>query len=369
VKRFKSIDIFRGFILLEMVWVHICSWWLKEDDLWLSTIPIPYVDRVAGPGFVFIAGISITLFVRSRLKKVNITDEYTKQMVRNEYYLRSIFLFLVAFGYNIGVAILFKNPALVWTWFVVFTIAVSLLMAWPLFKTPKLLRLFFAILFWIINYFVLSSLLPFQGQENLSGFIFHILYNNLDLDPILSFFSFLIIGTVVGDILFEVYQYDDKIERRLRLKNKLLFPSLFIGITLIILSFIYGYPHTLNLTSFSWISFSLGANLVLLTILIAIEEFDIIKTDKNYRFLYFFSFYSLTIYLSHNLLYFLFLRQLPWILSILLNIGTIILIGLIFRATYQSSWRNNISLKFQLGRLAKNITIRIEKRKKRGIKG
>ncbi len=111
----------------------------------------------------------------------------------------------------------------------------------------------------------------------------------------------------------------------------------------------------------------MGTNLVLITILIAIEEFEIIKTDKNYRFLYYFSFYSLTIYLSHNLLYFIFLQRLPWIILILLNVGTIILLGLIFRAIYQSSWRNNVSLKFQLGKLAENITLRIEKRKKTEI--
>jgi len=365
MKRFKSIDVFRGFILLEMVWVHLCAWWLREEDLWLSIIPIPYIDRVAGPGFVFIAGVSMVLFVRNRMNITQNSSTYKKKMVRNEYYLRSFLLFLIALVYNMVVAFQFKDPTLIWTWFVVFTIACSLLLAWPIFKTPKLFRIFLAALIWLLNYFLYTFISSYQGKANLFGILYHILYNNVDLDPLPSFFSFLILGTVIGDILFDIYQIDNQYERSTALKNRLVFPTLLIGTSLIIFGLIYGYPLTLNIVSGSWICFSLGVNLLFFSILLAFEEFELIKVKKQYRFLYYFSYYSLTIYLAHNLLYLIFLHQFRWIFASLLNIGIIILIGLLFRALYRSSWRNKASLKFQLGKLAENITMRIEAKKRR----
>jgi uncharacterized membrane protein len=32
MQRIKSLDSFRGFIMLVMVWVHLCDWWIREED-------------------------------------------------------------------------------------------------------------------------------------------------------------------------------------------------------------------------------------------------------------------------------------------------------------------------------------------------
>jgi len=41
MQRIKNLDTFRGFIMLAMVWVHLCEWWLREEDIWFSNAIVP----------------------------------------------------------------------------------------------------------------------------------------------------------------------------------------------------------------------------------------------------------------------------------------------------------------------------------------
>ena len=114
--------------------------------------------------------------------------------------------------------------------------------------------------------------------------------------------------------------------------------------------------------------YSIGIDITLLSILISIEKFNIIKTKKSYKFIFYYSYYSLTIYLAHNLLYFLFLHQLNLISIWLFAIASFFSIGFIFRVIYKR-WEEKASIKVQIGKLSLDITTRIEKRlnKKKSI--
>jgi len=364
MKRLKSIDSFRGLFIIEMIWVHAVGWWLVTSDLWLSFFTIPYIDRTGGPGFIFVAGLSVTLYVRSRRLKAKNSDTYSDQMIKNEYFLRALLLFIFSISINIGVAIMYNDISQIWTWFIILNITVSLFLAWPLLKTSKLTRLVIAMLGWIANYLLFHILSPHEGQFNLFGVLFHFLFNSIEMDPLFFGFSFLLIGTVIGDQIFDIYQIDNQDERRLALKNKLLLPSIIIGAILIIPSIINGHDKPYHIASFPWIFFSLGVNLIMLAVLLGFEEFELIKTEKSYRFLYYFSFYSLTIYVAHDLLYFVFLGQLHWYNIYFFVIITIILVFLLIKAIYHSKWRNYPSIKLQIGRIASGLTMRIEERKK-----
>jgi len=360
-QRLKSVDIFRGLCMAWMVLNHLIDWWIKSEYDWLHSRAIMIIDPIGASGFLFISGISIALSYRTRLNKVRVSKDYTYRMVRNSYLFRAFFIFILAIVYNIPTAIALKDPSMIWTWFVLLTAAVSLFLAWPLLKTSKLFRISIAIAIIILHFFIVSWLLPFQDNSNIFGLLFHILYNNIHQDPILIFFPFFLIGTVIGDIIYEVINLSTDENRDINFKNKFLIPTLIIGFFLIISGIFLNTPQFLIRASLSWIIYSMGIDITLLSILLSIEKYNIIKTKKSYKFIFYYSYYSLTIYLAHNLLYFLFLHQLNLISIWLFAVASFFSIGFVLRAIYKR-WEEKASIKVQVGKLSLGITTRIEKR-------
>ena len=133
---------------------------------------------------------------------------------------------------------------------------------------------------------------------------------------------------------------------------------------LILFGILFLFPSFLIHASFSRLVYSLGAILLLISLLLIIEEFEIVKTKKKYRFFSYFSYYSYTIYLAHNPLYFLFYHQLnAFRLLFFFSVATILIVMLL-RVAYNSKWRTIFSLKIQLGRLATGMAKKIEEKKK-----
>ncbi|MFX1259779.1 MAG: heparan-alpha-glucosaminide N-acetyltransferase domain-containing protein [Promethearchaeota archaeon] len=364
MKRLKSIDILRGLSMLWMFLAHLMIWWLQKEDLWLYRATFAICDVLGSSAFLFVAGLSTVISYRNRLIKVKILADYNKKMVKKEYMFRALFILILALIYNTVVAIGAEDLKMIWTWFILLTVAISLFAGWPLLKTSKLFRIFFGAIIWLLNQFIFAFLLPFKDESNIYGLLYYIFYHTEDLNPILSFFSFFLFGTVVGDIIMEIYKMENKAERKNALKSKLIFPLLIIGVILIGIGVFFKYPMFLQHRTFPWKIYTMGILLVLLSILIFAEEFVFVNIKKSYRFLFYFSYYSLSVFLVHNLLYFLFYRQLNavniWIYVLL----TILLVGLTLRIIY-NKWGLNASIKIQLGRLASGITKCMEERKKK----
>jgi hypothetical protein len=347
-----------------MLWVHLIGWWLIPADQWLDYATYVLIDRSLAPGFLFVSGISAMIYYKSGLKKTEISETYNYRMFRNEYLIRALLILGIGIIFNSFVALAFLNPLLAWNWFLLQAIGISLLLVWLLLKTSKFVKLGIALSLWIINYFLLDFLLPYEGEINIYGVLYHLLYGNLELEPIMATFSFFLLGTFIGEVLYEIYSKEDKIEMRKAVKNNIFYPSMGIGVILVIFAFFSGYPQTLSAKSFSWIAYSVGIMLIFLSIFIIIEEYELIKTKKDYRILFFFSYYSLTLYLGHNILYFLFLDQLFAIAATFIIIGTNLTICLIFRLLYYSNKRNKGSIKVLVGYLAKNLAVKIDQNKK-----
>ncbi len=376
MKRFKSIDIFRGFSMLWMFIGHLNGWWLRTEDFWLAEVIFAIMDPLGASAFLFIAGVSTMISYRGRCKKAELLEDYNMNLVKNEYFFRALIILIIALLYNASIAIAINSLLYVWIWFFLLTIAISLFLSWSLLKTSKIFRIFLGAIIWIVNHYILTFLVNFRGQPNVYGVIFHILYNSLDLDPIFSFFSFFLFGTVIGDLIFETYSIDDQTERRKALKNNFLLPILIIGPILIIsgvliqlnLNFDFGHttmiqvPDFLLRGSISWMIYSLGIKLLIFSTLFIVEEFEIIKTKKSYKFLFYFSYYSFTIYLAHNLFYFFFLHQLN-IFNVWIFIAcSIILTELTLRSVYKK-WGDKASLKANIGKMAASLAKKIENKK------
>ncbi|MFX1320314.1 MAG: hypothetical protein ACFFAQ_01600 [Promethearchaeota archaeon] len=122
---------------------------------------------------------------------------------------------------------------------------------------------------------------------------------------------------------------------------------------------------TIN-TNIWWLIYSLGIELLLFLILLGIEEFEFIKTERSYRFLYYFSYYSLTLFLIQNINFFLFYGILNRYNIWFFIIGTVILYSLLLRFLFKKLGPQ-YSLKSEVRGLAVSLAGRFEIKRKNRI--
>ena len=361
MQRFKSIDVFRGMCMSWMFLGHLIDWWIKEEFYWIQGVTVSIIDPIGASGFLFISGVSIALSYRNRINKVEVLKVISYSRVKRSYYLRASFLLIIALIYNLAIAIAMPNLSWIWTWFLLMTAAFSLLISWPLFKVSKKFRIVIGFSIWFISQFMYAIFVPFQNQENLQGVLYHIFYNDISQDPLLIFFPFFLFGTTVGDIINDLNKNKNLVHRRKLFKQKMLFPICGTSLLLISFGILFCFPNFLIRSSFSWLIYTLGIDLMILLILITLEEYNIFKTKKNYRVFFYFSYYSFTVYLGHNFLYFIFYRSLDlvqiWIASFL----TFVIFSLVLRQIYKR-WGWKASLKSVLGKLSIKSAGKIEEK-------
>jgi len=368
MERLKSIDIFRGIGMIYIMVGHMIDWWTIPSEDWLFNVYVSLFSALGAAGFVFISGVGTMISYRNRVEKVKITSNYSTKTMRKEYFIRGFLILGLGLLYNGIVAIQFLDPSVIWKWFIILTVAASLLLAWPLLKTSKLCRIIIAALIWILNQILLTYLLHFNGEANFFGVLFYVLYNSLDQNPILSFLTFFLIGTVIGDLLFDFSALDDDSEKKRFLKRKIIVPLLACGIVLITTSFWFLLPNlfteqilTIN-TNIWWLIYSLGLDLIIILILLILEEYHIFNRKRSFRSLFYFSYYSLVLFLLQNLNYFLFFELLNRYNIWYFIIATILIYDIFLRFMYKKL-EGNFSLKVQIGKIAKKIAnkSRIEK--------
>lgn len=362
LKRVKSIDVFRGLCMTWMILAHLIDWWLRSEYSWVKSISSIILDPIGASGFLFISGVSITLSYRNRKIKSNKSVDYNPRMIRNSYMFRAFFILIIALIYNISVSLSINDLTWIWTWFVLLTAAMSLFITWPLLKTSRFFRILFGLIILILNQILVSILLPYEGDSNLFGLLFHILYHDIHQDPILTFLPFFLFGTVFGDTLFNtIFLNENKNDKKASFKNKCLIPSIISGILLITFGVLFNFPMFLRRRSLSWIIYSFGIEIILISTFLIFEVFKVFKPRRSYKFLFYYSYYSLTIYLAHNLLFFLFFHQLNVFNIWFFIIGAFIFIGILLRAIYKA-WEGKASIKVQIGRLSLKLAMKIEER-------
>jgi len=364
MQRFKSIDIFRGLCISWMFLGHLIEWWIKPEYLWLRTFTFFIFDPIGASGFLFISGVSITLSYRNRLSKVEEVKDLSYSRVRMSYFIRAFFLLLIAIIYNTAIALTMNQLSWIWTWFVLMTAAFSLFIAWSLFKVSKITRILIGVIIWFISQYLYLLLSPYQDQLNLQGIFYHIFFNDYSQDPLLVFFSFFLFGTVVGDIMNNIYNTKNPELKRNQLKKKMIIPISLISLGLISFGVLFNFPSFLNRSSLSWLFYAIGIDLLVLMFLIIIEEYKIFSTKKSYRVFFYFSYYSFTVYLGHNFLYFIFYKKLDLVTIWIAVVLTFLVFSLFLRQIYKI-WGWKASLKTVLVKNSFKLAYKIEKKKSR----
>ena len=361
MKRIKSVDTIRGLCILLMILGHLMDWWIIPDDRWLVFVLFAFLAPIAATGFMFISGFSAILSYKRKVTNIEGSNGLTMRKVKSIYIIRALLLLIVALLYNTAIAFGIPDPTWIWAWNILQTIAISLLLGWLFLNTSKTFRVLVGIVLLVSNQFISPFLLLYEGQTNIYGLLFYILFNPLEQFTILSYFSIFLIGTVVGDLFFDVNKISDQEERKHAIKYVFITPLLLIGIISVSFSFIFRFPDILFRRTFSSLVFSIGFILIFLSILLYIEEFEVIKTKKSYRFFFYYSFYSFTIYLAHDPLYFIFFQQLNALTIWIGLVGTTFLITLLLKGVYKK-WGRKASLKTQLSILSLVILKIIEKK-------
>ena len=358
--RLKSIDTFRGIAVIAMIWLHLSEWWLSGDANWFLQVPLAVTQYGFLVSYQFISGVSRYLFYKTGGTRSMSSETINSKKIRRDFFLRGLILLVVALIYNSVVAIKTARPSEIWSWYILLAISISLILITPLLNTSKKTRGFLGIAFLVLNYVLLSFLQNFRDQTNLFGILWHILFYPTGLHPILSSFAVFLIGTVVGDILYDVYYKEDKNNRNAHLKKRLILPAILIGGLLVVFIFFSKWLNFINLPSFYGVVSSLGMSLILFSLYIIFEENKKIKTKNSHKFLFYFSYYSLTIYLAHNVLYFLFFERLDIFFTCLSIFIVVVLIGLFFKVFYPKLG-SSLSIKRQISRLSYGIVMKLEK--------
>ena len=363
MKRIQSIDMIRGFCIFLMVFGHLLDWWIIDTDRWLIFYLFSFLASIAATGFLLVSGFSAAMAYKSRAEKAGTSTDITMSQARNIYFIRALLILGAGIIYNTAIALALNDLRWIWAWNVLQTISISLLLAWPFLKTPKYLRIGLGIGLLVINELLSPFLLTYRDQMNIYGILFYIFYNPIEQFTILSYFAIFLIGTIVGDFLFNINIIKDQEERENKIKRVFIRTILIVGVMLTSFGIIYRFYDFIYRRTLSAMVYSIGAVLILFSVLLYLEEYEKIKLKKRYRFFFYFSYYSFTIYITHDLLYFIFFQQLNAINIWLAAIGIIILITLMLKVMHKKLGIK-VSLKAQLGILSLIILNKIDEKKR-----
>ncbi|MBY9006316.1 MAG: DUF1624 domain-containing protein [Candidatus Lokiarchaeota archaeon] len=369
-KRIKSIDFFRGLCITWMIFGHLSEWWMTNSTFSFVNLSgfFTIIDFLGAAGLLFISGMSITISYRKKLNLSQHSEDFNFKKYRTEYIIRALLLFLIGIMYNLFESIKVEDASKIWIWFILQTLPICLLIAWPILKLNKYFKLLIGIIFLAVNEVLTYYLLQYEDQyETMGGIFFYILYNGINLSPILQFFSFFIFGSFIGDVIHEkISLIKDGYHIHTLFLKKITLPLLGMGLCLLITSTIflpnnpfqdYYFPR-----NFSWILYSIGGLACLYTIILTIEKLEMIKIKSKYRFFYYFSFYSFTAFLIHLPLYYLFEKKLDLLSFLIIIPITIFLFGIFLRILHMKL-NTYISIKAQLSRVSSYLADFLLKKK------
>jgi len=325
-------------------------------------------------GFVFISGISIALSYFSKtasIKNANFNRNNDYEVYRLKYFLRAIFLFLIGFFYYNLRAFLYRGYiGNLWSWNIFQTLSVSMILAWPLMKYKKNIRVLiasiFLILYGLFLYFIPKDILISPGDQivikHLLDVFYFIFYNGFLFAPILGFFPFYLLGNILGEII-----YEKTINEKTKIPDKefihsIIYPLLLISALFIPLALLLIPLDNFFRNSFSWLLFSIGTNFILFLILLNIEKKKRFNLQRNYEFFFYFSYYSLTIFILHEFLFPLLFQKFTICQGFFVSLIIIVVFFIYLKIIYRKLGKY-FSLKYLISELSSSLATLFNKRR------
>lgn len=277
--RFPSLDLFRGFVVLFMIFVNLITLFSYDLPYILQhNLPTMLPGDLVVPLFQFIIGISLVIAIE---KRKNANDQ------RKHVLQRAALLLLLGLILDAGF-----EKFTGFRWGVLEGLGIGILLSYALLPFSVILRVaatigiltIYSILFFYVPWFADSVLSQVYGGP---------------LGAI-SYATVAVFGTIAGEWLY-------RNEKKIELKNAVTLGILLLGVSLLINLFI---PFNRLTVSASYMLFSAGINFLLLSIFYYLVEF---RKFKNHL-LDVFGQNTLTIWILHYLLFW-------WPLTFFLNGG------------------------------------------------
>jgi hypothetical protein len=340
---------------------------------------ILYVSPEA-EGFIFISGISMMLsckrkiFNAKNMSNLNLKDYYKE--IRLKYFLQAIFLFLIGFLYYNFRAFLYRGYiGNLWSWNLFQTLSISIILAWGMMKYKKYVRVLIAsillILYGLFFYFMPKEILISPGDQivvkNLIDVFYFVFYNGFLFTPILGFFPFFLLGNVLGEVI-----YEKCIQKKTRIPNKefnksIMYPLLLINLLCIITALLLNPFDNFSKNSFTWLLYSVGTNFIFFLILLSIENKTSLKFQREYKFFFYFSYYSLTIFILHEFLFPLLFQKFTIAQGFFISLIIIFAFFLCLKIIYQKVGKY-FSLKYLISELSSYLASSFNKRRDLKVK-
>ncbi len=321
--RIDAIDIMRGISMFLMILVHMDVYWLREESMWLVAFTFISLNFMGTSQFVFISGLGMTYSWR---KSQEILDSPRLNLKRSM--SRTYIMLVVAFIYNV-IAILVRPDVGIeglWYWNILQCIAVCRLMGAFLLRKPIKFRLAFYFIFLVVHSITLHWMEPRLANSILADVIFYIFYNPLAGDIFLIFFSFFLMGSIMGDVVYDCNKYlhaesfrednGEKLKKTLRIWFITGFAFLSLGIIVGLESTTMDHwelipnmnlhpsvnfqtiPLFLSVNSYSWALCCTGVHLIVLFTLFYFLDIKR-KSIRPWYLFKMYGLYSLTIYFVH----------------------------------------------------------------------
>ncbi|NVM17164.1 MAG: DUF1624 domain-containing protein [Candidatus Lokiarchaeota archaeon] len=249
-RRILSIDVFKGFTVLLMVFLNsfhpyddVPAWTKHAGEFGLT-----YVDLVA-PFFVFMFALNMNIAYKRRVERVG----KTRALLR---YIRKS---LILIGIGLLVTIYVGPDVFFFRWGTLQVLGFSGLMLLPLLELKPYVKLVFAIVFMILHQIILSTPLSVVIYDSVEGGIF----------GIFSWGSMMILSSFLAESISKGKEY---------IKHYFLFGGLACLILGIISAFLWGISRPY--VSLPYILISVGVASLIYCLLYYIYE----EWGKNYNF-------------------------------------------------------------------------------------
>lgn len=332
--RLDFIDRFRGISIIFMILGHTSLYWLRFEDKWLFGYIIIFGDFIGASAFIMISGTAFSLSYYAEQRKLDKDPSYTKREARLTLFTRNILLLGIAILFNgIGTAAAMNGP-IWWAWFVLQTIAVARCLLYPCIRLKKWIKFLLAIVFF-------SVADPFRRYlEGQSFHVFTAFFSVPEQNTPFPFWGFFLFGMIIGDYInSRITDPDYTIEKQYKTAAQMIVGGIiFIILSLILWVSLYFHeilefpmwvttfpeplyniqvPALFYKGSVIWCASSFGIHLILMGVL---YRYDIKKEndrssdesnkkihplDREKSGLLMLGQYSLTIYCTHYIIFYL----------------------------------------------------------------
>jgi Heparan-alpha-glucosaminide N-acetyltransferase, catalytic len=198
--RLYSLDILRGISMFLMLLAHAMTYWPDENSFWVMPIYFIILNISGTSQFTYVAGLGLSFsWLQYRAKGMSEKEIYQKSMSR------TYVMIIVSIGYNF-VATIVRGTGLagLWCWNILQCIAFCRLIGTFLMALQRKMRFFIAIALVFLTGIITWWMVPLYATNIPAKLVFYLFYNPMHGDGFLVFFPFFLMGTVLGEIVFEI---------------------------------------------------------------------------------------------------------------------------------------------------------------------